>query len=81
MAKHVKVAANRISFSLVLPNIRIGLILSATSSAGNWPKALKHLYSEAQHYVLPDKRRRKSYPRALKINKNRYPIKNAGQLN
>lgn len=81
MAKHTNVAANRISFSLVLPNIRIALILSATGSPGNWPKALVHLYSETRHYILPDKRLRKSYPRALKVNKNRYPIKNAGQLN
>lgn len=81
MAKHSNVGANRISFSLVLPNIRIALILSATGSPGNWPKALKHLYSETRHYILPDKKLRKSYPRALKVNKNRYPIKNAGQLN
>ena len=59
----------------------MGLILSATGSPGNWPKVLVNLYSETKYYILPDKRPRKSYPQVLKVNKNRYPIKNSRQLN
>lgn len=81
MAIYAKVPANRISFSLVLPNIRMGLVMSATGSPGNWPKALISLFQEVKKYILPDKKPRKSYPRALKVRKDRYPMKNAGQLN
>ena len=74
---------NQLSFTTCSIAI-INLLLSMSlNSAGTIPRKLEDLKAQTRHHILPERRKRRAYPRVVKSNKNTYPIKkrNAGQLN
>jgi hypothetical protein len=78
VADEVKVKPTRISFSMVL-----GMIcdewwwLSGTASPGAIPRHLQRLRANMRRCVLPERRRQRSYPRAVKIKMSNYAKKRA----
>lgn len=80
MAERAKVSPLRISFHIASMGIINILRHTPLESAGNLPKHLEHLLEMSKIYVLPERRQRHC-PRVVKARPQKYPKKNANQLN
>lgn len=80
IAQEAKVHPCRISFITALRYIVDEWLWSSTSTApGAIPAKLKTMRQNIKRFVLPPRRSERRYPRAVKMSKTRYPIKNAAQ--
>ena len=66
---------NQLSFHGASLHIIHHLSMLPYATPGNIPKYVMDIGKAAAQFILPDKRER-SYPRALKCSKNRYPVRN-----
>lgn len=73
MAKQHQVEPLRISFVNALYLIQDEFIWSDTGAPGVIPKALKELRDNGKRLILPEKRKRQSYPRAVLKKAAKYP--------
>ena len=75
MAKAHKVAPLRISFINALYLIQDEFLWCSGRSPGTIPKKLKTLRENGKRLILPEKRKRKSYPRAVLAKTQKYPVR------
>ena len=75
MAEHVKVPASRIGFHATASAIIDILRFASLEAAGNLPRRLALLCEQAHLFVLPPRRQRCSYPRAVKLRPSKYPVR------
>jgi Insertion element 4 transposase N-terminal/Transposase DDE domain len=75
VAHEAKVTPSRISFIAALRFIRTTLIGLVFSSPGVIPKRLRQLRADIGHFVLPERRPDRRYPRAVKLKMSSYPRK------
>ncbi len=75
IADEAGVPPTRISFTMALSLIRDEWGWCAVTSPGAIPKHLRKLRSEVARFVLPPRRPRRSYPRAVKIKMSNYARK------
>lgn len=80
MAGELQVPPQRLSFQWLALAITTALYHWPLQTPGNFPKRLALLHEQARAYLLPARRTR-SYPRAVKPPRSKYPMKNASQLN
>lgn len=77
VAEEAKVPPNRIRFAAVFNLVwDEWLWLAGTRSPGAIPRQLQRLLANLRRFVLPERRRERSYPRAVRI-KSRYAYKRA----
>ncbi len=83
MARAVDVEPNRLSFSGCSAAIIQLLSSLSLNHPGNLPRHLSYLCASARHFILPDRKGLRSYPRVIKPRPAKYPHKkrNASQLN
>ena len=74
------VEPNELSFSQASAFIIKELTLMPAVSPGRIPEVINNMLAMAKAFVLPHRRER-AYPREVKRRPQRYPIKNASQLN
>jgi IS4 transposase len=74
------VEPNELSFSQASAFIIKELTLMPAVSPGRIPEVINNMLAMAKAFVLPHRRER-AYPREVKRRPQRYPIKNANQLN
>ena len=72
VADEAKVLPNRISFLMSLRLIRDEWMWSSGAAPGAIPKHLRELREDIKRFVLPPRRRGRSYPRAVKIKMSNY---------
>jgi hypothetical protein len=77
IAAEAGVTPDRISFKSALLYIEHALLTLSLASPGRIPEHLRRLREDIAHFILP-KRRRRSYPRAVKIKMSNYPRKRRG---
>lgn len=75
LAEQVKVEPTSISFVVALHLIRDEWLLSTFASPGAIPRHLKKLRENLRRLVLPPRRSKRAYPRAVKIKMSSYPKK------
>jgi hypothetical protein len=75
VAREARVPPSRISFIAGLRFIRTTLLSLVFASPGVIPKRLRQLREDISHFVLPERRRARSYPRAVKIKMSAYARK------
>jgi hypothetical protein len=75
VASEAGVPPNRISFIAALRLIRLTLLGLVFASPGVIPKRLQRLREDVGHFVLPERRRARRYPRAVKIKMSCYARK------
>lgn len=76
IADEAKVPPSRVSFLMSLRLIRDEWAWAAASTApGAIPKNLRTLREELKRFILPPRRSKRSYPRAVKIKMSNYPRK------
>ena len=75
LEREARVLPKRISFIAALPFLRTTLIGLVFASPGVIPKRLQALRADIGHFVLPERRPQRSYPRAVKIKMSAYPRK------
>jgi hypothetical protein len=80
MADDLHLPPHRLSFQWLALAITTALYHWPLQTPGTLPKRLAWLRQQAANYILPERRTR-SYPRAVKPPRSKYPIKNANQLN
>jgi hypothetical protein len=74
VAQDAGVPPTRVSFVASLRFVRSALLsFGLTSSPGTLPKRLKHLREDLRHFILPERRTTRSFPRAVKM--SNYPRK------
>jgi IS4 transposase len=74
------VEPNELSFSQAASFIIKELTMMPAVSPGRIPEVIRYMQEMASAFVLPHRRER-TYPRMVKRRPQRYPIKNASQLN
>lgn len=74
-AEEAKVEPVRISFVAALRLIRDEWLWSALASPGAIPRHLQKLRQDLRLFVLPERRRHRTYPRAVKLKMSPYPRK------
>jgi hypothetical protein len=75
VAERAGVAPTRISFRHALQFIRLFWLTAWTASPGVLPRRLEALHDELALLILPERRPRRRYPRAVKIKMSNYPRK------
>ncbi|MCQ3032970.1 IS4 family transposase [Pseudomonas syringae] len=80
MAEEIKVAPQRLSFLWLSQAIANALRFCPTETPGTIPKRLAELRTQAQHFMLPPRRKR-AYPRVVKPRPVKYPKKKPTELN
>ncbi|ODS14976.1 hypothetical protein BCD66_07590 [Pseudoalteromonas tetraodonis] len=75
MAKAHKVEPLRISFINALYLIQDEFLWCSGRSPGTIPKKLKELRENGKRLILPEKRKRKAYPRAVLAKTQKYPVR------
>jgi len=75
VADRARIAPIRISFRHALQFIRIFWLNAWTTSPGVLPRRLDALHDELALLILPERRPKLRYPRAVKIKMSRYPRK------
>jgi hypothetical protein len=75
VAEEAGVEPRRISFRASLRRIQDEWLWCANTTPGNIPKYLKALREDLKHFILPPRRERSSYPRAVKLNMSNYARK------
>lgn len=74
-ARKLKLPPTRISFRHSLMLIRTFLLVTAwASNPANLPRRLEDLHTEVALLVLPERRRQRSYPRAVKVKMSNYAL-------
>lgn len=74
-AAELGVAPTRMSFIAGLWSIRNELRIAAYASPGTLPKRIEHLREDLAQFVLPPRRSKRAFPRAVKIKMSNYPRK------
>lgn len=84
VADEAGVPPMRISFLAALRFIESAFRMWGADSAGRLPERLRHLREDIGHYILPERRRR-SYPRTVKIKMSNYernrPVRSSSRKN
>jgi hypothetical protein len=80
MADELRVPPQRLSFQWLALAISTALYHWPLQTPGTFPKRMAWLREQARAYLLPERRTR-SYPRAVKQPRSKFPMKNASQLN
>lgn len=75
MAEHVKVQPVRMGFHAACIAIVDLLRFAPLESAAMLPKRLSLLFDQARLFVIPERRRERSYPRVVKRRPMKYPTK------
>jgi len=75
IAEEAEVTPARISFVMALRLIRDEWMWLAAASPGAIPKQLRRLRQDVRRFILPPRRRERTYPRAVKIKMSNYPRK------
>ena len=77
IAERAKVPPRRISFVAALHLVceEWAWATLPSAKAGNIPKNLANLEAKISRFILPERRSERSYPRAVKIARSRYPTK------
>jgi hypothetical protein len=75
VAERAGVAPTRISFRHALQFIRVFWVTAWLASPGVLPRRLEALHDELALLILPERRRQRRYPRAVKIKMSNYPRK------
>ncbi len=75
IAAQAKVPPSRISFAAAMRFIRDEWAWCAVASPGSIPKKLLRMRERVATFVLPPRRRERSYPRAVKVKMSNYPKK------
>jgi Transposase DDE domain len=75
VAREAGVPPARISFIAGLRFIRTALLAMVFASPGVIPKRLKQLRADLGHYVLPERRRSRRFPREVKLKGTQYSRK------
>ena len=74
-AEKLQLPPTRISFRHSLMLVRTFLLVTAwASNPANLPRRLEDLHNEVALLVLPERRRQRSYPRAVKIKMSNYAL-------
>jgi hypothetical protein len=73
VADEADIPPTRISFVAALRMIRLTLLTLVFASPGVIPKRLQALREDLGHFILPERRSARSYPRAVKIKMSNYP--------
>jgi hypothetical protein len=79
VAEEASVEPARVSFVTSLHLIRDECIWNASASPGAIPRHLKKLRSNLTRFILPPRRPKRRYPRAVKIKMSGYPCKRASR--
>jgi len=66
------VAPTRISFISILRELRVAFVMWQHTSPGALPERLRQLEEDLAHFVLPERRSERSFPRAVKIKMSPY---------
>jgi len=75
VARKIELPPTRISFRHSLMLIRSFLLVTAwASNPANLPRRLEDLHTEVALLVLPERRRKRSYPRAVKVKMSNYAL-------
>lgn len=80
MADELHLPPQRLSFQWLALAITTALYHWPLQTPGTFPRRLALLREQARAYLLPERRTR-SYPRAVKQPRSKFPMKNASQLN
>lgn len=81
IADEATVEPARISFMTALRYIVDEWLWSSNAAPGSIPAKLRAMRENIKRYILPKRRSQRTYPRAVKMSKTRYPVKkNAAQL-
>lgn len=75
VAREAGVSPKRVSFIAALRFVRSTLVALVFTAPGRIPKRLEALRADIAHFILPERRARRSYPRAVKIKMSNYPRK------
>jgi hypothetical protein len=75
ITKEAKVAPTRISFTAAISLIDTQLRWLALSPDGKLPAKLKQMRADIKHFILPDKRKHRTYPRSVLYIPSRYPLR------
>jgi hypothetical protein len=75
IAKEAEVAPTRISFTAAISLIDTQLRWQALSPDGKLPAKLKQMRADIKHFILPDKRKHRTYPRSVLYIPSRYPLR------
>jgi len=75
VADRAGVAPTRISYRHALQFIRVFWLTAWTTSPGVLPRRLEALHDELALLILPERRPKRRYPRAVKIKMSNYPRK------
>jgi hypothetical protein len=75
VADEAEVEPTRISFITALHLICDEWLWSATAAPGSIPRQLKRLRADLKRFILPPRRPKRRYPRAVKIKMSSYPRK------
>jgi hypothetical protein len=75
MAQHAKVDPVRISFHTAKHAVLTAINTVHLARAGTLPKHLQLLLEQAHYFVLPERRRGRSFPREVKRSRSKFPTK------
>ncbi len=79
-AAQADVPVTRVSFSGALWQIRDEWLWCAVASPGAIPRHLRNLREDLKRFILPPRRKRRSYPRVVKRKDSPYPRKRSKSL-
>jgi hypothetical protein len=77
LARKFRFEPTKLSFVMCLHAIQAEWLVCSSASPGAIPKHLARLRSDLERFILPPRRRERSYPRAVKIAMNHFPRKRA----
>jgi hypothetical protein len=81
MAARLKLPPRRISFRGALVLVRDLFVWAATASPGSFPKMVQGMRVDLKHFILPERRSERSYPRRVKIKMSNYARNDSHPLN
>lgn len=75
IAREAEVEPNRVSFTAAISLIDTQLRWLALSPDGKLPDKLKQMRADIKHFILPKKRKNRTFPRSVLYIPNRYPLR------
>ncbi|MGB0899480.1 MAG: IS4 family transposase, partial [Psychrobium sp.] len=75
IAEEAKVEPTRVSFTAAISLIDTQLRWLALSPDGTLPTKLKQMRADIKHFILPDKRKHRTFPRSVLYIPSRYPLR------
>ncbi len=75
IASEAEVEPNRVSFTAAISLIDTQLRWLALSPDGKLPDKLKQMRADIKHFILPKKRKNRTFPRSVLYIPNRYPLR------